>query len=982
MGMQAFAQTSITGTVTDANGEPVPGANVRAKGFSDVGTITDLNGGYSLSVPAEATTLIFSFVGMQTQEVAIGGQSTVSVALKYEDVGIDEVVVTAYGSSKRGSLTGAIEVVKAEKLAGIPATSFEKMLQGNVSGLQVTSSSGQPGSGSQVRIRGISSITAGNEPLYIIDGMPIVTGALARTDTDADGYGLSSLSNTLSTLNPNDIESISVLKDASATALYGAKAANGVVIITTKTGKQGKTKINFSSQVGFSSRTTNNFKVLNATQYMELVREGAINAGNTPEEALEIAGTDEVYTNWLDEAFMDNALTQNYELSVMGGTEKTSFRISGQYFDQEGIALDSYLERMSARINLDHQATDKLKVGMRVAPSYSTSGMPLASSAYFISPVTGAYLMRPNVPARNADGTAYFDEGGPTGGASFLGVHDYNDQEIATLRLLGTSYFEYQIIPDLTFKSQVGIDLVDVKEREWDDPRNPGNTAEGKGRATRRLTRQMIWTNTNTLNWAYSISDLHNFSVLLGHEVQSSNYTEVDASSEDFPGYLLREVNAGATPITTSSRATDYKFLSYFSKVDYNFDNRYYLALTYRRDGSSRFGSNNKWADFWSAGFTWRISDESFMSSLSFIDNMKIRGSYGTVGNSDVNNYAWQGLYGYGQDYSGNPGSAPSQIENPDLSWETSATANIGLDVDFLKRFRATIELYHIKTTNLLLNVPISSTSGFTTALRNIGSMKNQGGEWSLGVDILTGKFKWAVDVNMTINSNKILSLNNDEDIMAGTKIRRVGETYQSFYMQRWAGVNPANGRALWFDEAGNITDTYSNANKEIVGKADPKFYGGITNTLSYKGFNLDFFFFYNYGNKIYNNTSRITSSDGAFANFNQSADQMNRWQQPGDISANPQRINGNPTSSNQMSTRWLEDGSYLRLKNLTFAYNVPTSIVEKAKLSSVKVFFQGLNLWTLTNFQGLDPEQNIAGTHWFTYPNAKTFTFGLNIGF
>lgn len=982
-GMQVmWAQNPITGKVTDSDGATLPGATVRAVGFSGVGTVTDMDGNYSLEVPQGATNLIFSFVGMKEKTVAINGQSTINVVLEAGDIGLEEVVIVAYGSAKKGSITGSMEVVKAEKLDRIPSASFEKMLQGNVSGLQVTTASGQPGSGAEVRIRGISSISAGNEPLYIIDGMPIITGALARTDQNTDGTGSDVLSNTLSNLNPDDIATISVLKDASATALYGSRAANGVILITTKSGQAGKTKINFASQFGMSARTTNNFNVLNATEYMELVQEGAINAGMTPEAALLYSGTDAVNTNWLDEAFRSDAPTQSYKLSASGGTDKTRFFVSGEYFDQEGIALGSYLERMSSRINIEHDINKSMKFGLRFAPSYSNSGMPLTSSAYFISPVTGSYLMRPNVPARNEDGTAYFDQGGPTGGASFLGVDDYNDQGITTLRLLGSTYFQYEIIPGLIFKTQIGQDLADVQEQEWDDPRNPGNTAEGKGRATRRNTRQLIWTNTNTLNWTKTFNQDHNVGVLLGHEAQSSLYTAMDVSAEDFPGTELRELSAGATPVTSWSSATDYKYLSVFGQTEYNYKGRYYFKANFRRDGSSKFGSNNKWANFWSTGLTWRISEEAFMESLTFIDNMKLRASHGTVGNSDVSNYAWQGLYGYGSDYLGNPGSAPSQIENPDLTWETSATSNVGLDIEFLKRFNVTAELYHIETTNLLLYVPISSTSGFTSALKNVGSMRNQGVEWSLGAKILTGEFKWNVDVNMTINENEILELNNDEDIIDGTKIRRVGEPYQTFYLQEWAGVNPANGNALWYDEDGNITDNYSEASREIVGTADPKFYGGFTNSLSFKGFSLDFFFFYNYGNEIYNNTSRITSSDGAFANFNQSTDQLDRWQNPGDISENPQRINGNPTSSNQQSTRWLEDGSYLRLKNLTFAYSVPKDILAKVKISSAKIYFQGLNLYTFTNFKGLDPEQALNGTHWFIYPNAKTYTIGINLGF
>jgi len=975
MGWQASYAQTVSGTVTDAkDGSTLPGVTVAAKGLSGVGTITDFDGKYSFDVKG-ATTLVFTFVGMDTKEVVINGRTSVNVAMGQKDHLVDEVIVTAYGTTRKAGVTGAVSVVKAKKLEQVPTTSLDKALQGNVAGLQSMSNSGQPGSSSEVRIRGIGSISAGNQPLYIIDGVPIITGDLAQGNANG-------LSDVLSNLNPNDIASISVLKDAAETSLYGARASNGVILITTKQGKSGKTQFKVRAQYGYSSRTTNNFEVLNSSQFIELRREGLINAGRTPEVATVLAGKDSINTDWVNVAFVDNAPTQSYEVSASGGTEKTKFFISGQYFDQEGIAMGSYLERASTRINIDHQANDKLSFGTKIGLSYAKQGTPLTSSAYFISPVVGAYLMRPTAPAYNADGTAHFDSAGPTGGASFVGVDMYNVSKSNTARLVSSANVEYAILENLKFKSLWGLDFIDLTENEWDDPRNPGNTSEGKGRASVFKTRNVIWNTTNTLAWNKQINDIHNLNALVGFEMMDAALSYMGASTEKFPTTVLHNLDSGAEPTYASSSGTGYSLMSSFGKLQYNYNNRYYFNASLRRDGSSRFGANNRWASFWAMGASWRISEESFMN-VSFIDNLKLRASYGTSGNSEITNFASLGLYGYGSVYNNNPGSAPSQIANPDLVWESNSNFNLGLDFGlFNNRISGILEYYQMKTTDLLLRVPLSSTSGFTSALQNIGGMSNSGVEFTLNATILNAPVKWDINWNITSNKNIVDKLYKGEDIPDGTKIIREGYALQTFYMAKWAGVNPGNGDALWYDSDGNVTNVYANADKQIVGNADPDFYGGFTNTFSYKGFELSVFFSYSKGNLIYNNTSRITQSDGAFAAFNQSVLQLDRWQKPGDISENPKRVDGNSSNSNQMSTRWLEDGSYLRLKNLTFAYRLPSDLVKRAKFSSVRIYAQGQNLWTSTEFKGLDPEQNLSGTHWFTYPNARTFTFGIDIGF
>lgn len=992
LGIQAmFAQKDISGTITSSeDGEVLPGVSVIVKGTT-IGTITDFNGTYTLSVPDDAEILVYSFVGMLTQEVPIGESTTIDIVLQPDVEELEEVVVIAYGTKPREGIVGSVEVVRSDKIESKPLSSIDKIMQGNVAGLQSMAASGQPGSASDIRIRGIGSFTNSNSPLYVIDGVPMTSSTLARnanTDTrDGEEHSLSSI---LSTLNPNDIESISVLKDATSASIYGSRASNGVILITTKKGKQGETQFMFRSQYGFSNKTKGKLEMLNATEFVTLYREALLN--DDPNIDLSLYDlSDTSSTDWMEEAFGNNAITQSYELSARGGTEKTTFYTSLSYFNQEGVALGSEFERFSGRINLVHAATEKLNFGTNVSLSNAIQQSPLTSSGYFISPVVGAYTYRPNVPARNPDGTPYFDEGGISGGASFIGVDMYNEDQTNTMRSISNIFGEYAIIPDLKFKTSWGVDFNDVQEHTWDDPRNPGNTAEGIGRVGKRSTRLIYWTTTNTLNYHKLLSEVHDVDVLLGHEAVSWNKEMLDVEGENFPNEKTRTLSSAAEPVTAWGYPTEFKLLSYFSRLTYNYNGKYYVVASFRRDGSSRFGADNKFANFYSVGGKWRISEEDFLSGITAIDELSVRTGYGTSGNQELlesngapNNYGHQGLYGFGRDYIGNPGMGPQQIENNKLKWEEKSDFNIAVDFRVLRRFSGTIEIYNMLTTDLIMSVPVSRTTGFDSFLDNVGEMTNKGIEATLSADVLTGDMlNWSIDFNISHNKNEIKTLYNKEDIIDGTKIRREGEAYQTFYMAKWAGVNPTDGAPLWYDEDGNVVTEYTLADKVIVGTADPKFHGGFTNNFGFKGIELSVFFQYVYGNKIYNNNLRIIESDGFFlGGANQSRAQLDRWQKPGDITDVPKLIAGGNNNSNQMSTRWLEDGSYIRLKNITLGYNLPSAILENLRLSSVRIYAQGVNLWTRTNYKGDDPEQALIGTSWFVYPQIKTITFGLDVGF
>ncbi|TVQ17386.1 MAG: TonB-dependent receptor [Bacteroidetes bacterium] len=972
-------QIRVTGTVTDASdGNTLPGVTVAVRGTTQ-GTVTDMNGRYELNAASDAV-LVYSFIGMATREVRVDGRSIIDVALQADMVGLEEVIVIGYGTARRETFTGSASTVGSDKIELMPITSVDKALQGAMPGVSVTSSSGQPGSNSQTIIRGIGSISAGTQPLYVVDGIPIATGNFSQQS--AGGTWNNYSHNALSHINPNDIASITVLKDASATAIYGSRASNGVILITTKRGREGETNFRVSSQFGFSTRTTEHFEVLNSAEYIQLTNEGRANSGLAPTDFSAFEGTD---FDWIGAAFREDAPTTNFEVSANGGTARTKFFASLSYFDQKGIAIGSDLERLSARLNLDNEATERLSFGMNLGLSFTEQGTAPAQSAFFTSPVTGSYLLPPIYSAYNEDGT-YNMSYPALGGVNFVANNDFNDNGSEAYRLITNVYAQYKILDNLVFRSQFGVDYLNLLEEHYDDPRAKGNTAFESGRATVSDARNLIWSNSNTLNFSETFDNVHNINVLLGHEAQAADEKDFYTASEEFASFQLRRLSSGAIPAYAFGTATGWRVLSVFTRGEYNYDGRYYFSSTFRRDGSSRFGRDNRYANFWSVGGSWRISRESFMQDIDFLTNLQLRASYGTAGNSQIGNFSSLGLYGYGRDYNNSPGSSPAQFENADLTWEKNTNYNIGLDFVVFERFSGSIEYYNRHTSDLLLFTPLSSTAGITTMLRNVGEMENKGLEFQANLILLphTSEFQWNFDFNISANKNSILKLVDGEDIPAGIFIRREGESFLSYYAPEWAGVNPANGRPLWKDADGNITNVYTNASnsRNIVGNADPDYQGGFTNTFSYKGFSLSTFFSYSVGGMLFDDTYRLLNSDGAFVGFNQSRDQLKRWTEEGQLTDTPIRLNGNATSSNAFSTRNLYDNSYLRLKNVTLSYRVPASIAGLASLNSARIYVQGQNLLTWTDYPGMDPEQNFNASVWFVYPQSRTITFGLDLTF
>lgn len=987
----------LSGMITDDNGEALIGAYIKVKGTS-AGATTDIDGRYNLEVP-EGSVLIISYVGYITQEVTVGSLSVLDVQLKVDDKLLSEVVVVAYGKTDRRKLTGSVQSVAATDLEQVPIPSFDNMLQGKAAGVLVTPNSGQPGGSTSVRIRGIGSISAGSAPLYVMDGVPLNIGDLTRTTQTA---------NILSTIDPNEIESINILKDASAASIYGSRAANGVVLITTKSGSVGKTKFKFTTQHGVSDwENPNNFSVMNSEQFTEYMREAVINGGGDPDDPNANGGStyfpirpDTISTDWLNDYAFQEGVTHQYGLSASGGTEKTRFFSSVGYFDQEGIAVATGLKRISTRMNLDHSANDKLTIGFKVGFYHTTQNSRFGSGTSFADPIYGGVFLSPLYPvfanaeqiASGADrGTGFnFDTPG-FGGHNVAATVALSDSETVNTRLSGNFSGSYDILPSLTFRTSLGIDLINIDETEYRAPQHPdGLNTQGRGREIATTNQDVVVSNVLEYNFS---SGSHTFSTLAGSEYQESTREYVDAEATGFASDKLRTINSASTPEDIGSFKTIRALWGIFLKTNYDFDNKYFLDLSFRRDGSSRFGANNRYANFWSVGGAYNISEEDFMSGIGFIDELKIRGSYGTSGNqSGIGNFSSLGLYTFTNTsfttangtYSG---SRPSNLANPDLRWEKNKAYNIGIDFTVLSgRLSGTVEYYNREASDMLLDVGISRTSGFNDITSNVGSMVNKGWEFSFNsTNIRAGGFEWNTNFNIAFNENEVTSLPDGADLIDDDDsflINRVGESVRSYFLPRWAGVNPADGRPLWYDTDGNVTTNYGAADRQIVGSPIADFFGGFTNSFSYKGLSLSVFFYFNIGNEVYRNGSRFFSSDGSRFGRNQDVIQLRRWQKPGDVTDVPRIVRNNTDGGNNHSTRYLEDGSFVKLRNITLAYNLPQSLTNKIKLSGARIYIQGQNVKTWTNFRGADPETGIRGEDFGEYPIPRTFTIGLDANF
>ncbi len=976
---------TVTGKVTDENGSPVANASVSVKG-SGTGTTTDTEGIFTLRVDRDARILVFSFVGKGSEEIAIGNRSTISVSLKPEDRSLQEVVVVAYGTQNKKKITGSITKLDGAEFENKPFTSVDQMLQGRVPGVFSTATSGQPGAVQNVLIRGVGSITAGAAPLYVVDGIPINAGDFSR-------LAPANSTNTLAGINPNDIESVSVLKDAASASIYGSRAANGVILITTKKGKAGKSKIRIDSEFGFGSVAYLNdlSKPLNRQEYFDLTREGLVNAGANQAQidaTLASLGFGNTYNeDWIDLVTRQGA-TQNVNVSLSGGDQKTTFYTSGGFFKQKSVVVGSEFSRYSGNVNLRHKANEKLTVGINLTGAFTKQLSPFSAGA-FRNPVLAGYFLRPSQNAYNADGTLNISNTIFNQTYNPLAIIEYDREDQNTIKTVSTFTGEYNILRDLKFTTKFGVDYFLLEEETY---RNPffGDSRTLGGQVSNFTTRVGNWIWTNMLD--YHRDFLKNkelgMDVKVGYESQKSKQYNVSATGNGLPQTTVLVLPAPGTPVTATGARTDFSFVSMFSIVQFNYRNKYSLSGSVRRDGSSRFGVNNRYGTFWSAGAAWNLDQEEFIKNISFINSLKLRGSYGVNGNANIGNYDWRATYAFGNNYNQAPGSGPNNVGNPDLTWELNKPMNIGIDAVVLKnRINFTVDYYNRKTSDLLLDDPLSGTSGFTSIRANIGEMENKGWEVILNATpVKTKDFQWDVAVNFTANKNKITKLRNNADILALPFIRRVGVDVQAIYTRLWAGVDPTNGNPLWYVDGTKqaTTSTIGQVQRAIIGTTAPKGFGSFSTTFTYQGFSLDAQFNYVYGNLLNDNWAFILRSDGAFPQLNRQRRQLDRWTKPGDITENPKYIYNNSNNSTAVSSRDFFKGDYVRLRDLTLSYKVPKSVLSRIKLDNVLFYVRGTNLWTHAFDDKLtfDPEQPTNGTNNLQVLIQRTVSIGLTLGF
>ena len=1019
----ALAQNkTITGKVVDADdGLPLPGVSIKVKGTAQL-TQTTGQGTFSIAIPSYAQTLVLSYVGYTEQEVRITGE-TLNIRMVSSARNLQDVMVIGYGTVKKENFTGSAAVVKEDVFKDRPVTSFEKVLQGAAAGVQVTSVSGQPGATSTVRIRGVGSFTASSTPLYVVDGIAITNGDLSSVAQTSD---------VLSSINPNDIASVTVLKDATAAAIYGSRAANGVVLITTKQGKAGQTKLNLSSSTGYSYQAVDKHEVMDATQYYktfwDVYYAQRLAAGLAPDAAATAAngltnaklvvnpyntvnpytangvlanGASLLYdTDWRDEV-LRRGVTKNIDLSASGGNDRSKFFVSGGYFEQNGIVIRSDFKRYSGKFNFNTDVTDFLKVGINNSLTRTEQNTP-AGSTGSDNPVNFADQTANIYPlyVRDTNGKVVYDAvGNPvynyinpvTPDFNPVGLSKLNEYNTITNRVITSPYAEVRFLKDFVVKSMVGVDYINNRERQFYNMEH-GDGVSVKGRAYRYSKEDVTVTFQNTLTYNKTFNQ-HNFDVLLGQEAYRSkrdfNYSQV--TGFPFPG--TNEQIAASTPSTVQSYYTQQRFASYFSRLQYNYAGKYYLSGSLRRDGSSVFGNDNKYGTFYSVGGGWRIGRENFLKDVNWIDELKLRASYGTSGNDRIDRYAAQGLYGLGKNYEGQSGINYVQLENVNLKWEQNSTLDIGVEFAFLKgKISGEASYYKRGSKGLLFDQPLTRLTGFDNLTTNLASMDNYGVEILLnGNPVKTKDFDWNISFNITSNRNKINAMTQNE-VIDGTKRWKVGADRYQWYLRDYAGVDPADGRPMWYTDeivngqaTGNriTTKNWSTATRyDGLGSSLPKFTGGFNNTFRYREFDLSVFTYFSTGAKIYDTLYGNLMHSGGSVGKQLSIDNFNSWQKPGDITDVPRFVINNTDLGNNQSSRFLYDGSFMRVKNITLGYSLKKNWLETVHLSNVRVYLMAENPFTWAKHKGMDPESALTGLTDNDIPNVKTFTLGLNVGF
>jgi TonB-linked SusC/RagA family outer membrane protein len=1034
-----IAQTKVNGTVTSQeDGEPVIGASVLVVG-TQVGTVTDANGRFSLTCPAGKNTLRITYVGMEPIEVS--ARPNMRIVLTSDSKALDEVIVVAYGTQKKSSFTGSAQSVGAEEVELRPITSVTKALEGNVSGVQMTSGSGQPGESPKIHIRGFGSINASSDPLYVLDGIPY----------DGD----------LASINPSDIESMTVLKDASSSALYGARGANGVVMITTKKGREGRVNVTWRSNVGWSNRANKRYDNVSQTDFVQLVYEALRNEqwedGASWADAETIArnslgdelggelynpfknytwdqvidpSTGKVRTDlksawnedWLDAVTRDNALRHEHQFAVNGGSDRTKYALSLGYLNEDGILKTTSFQRYSARVNVDTKINHwfSANVGLNVAHSISNFSDYTGSSysnvwytAQFINPLFPVYLKDAEGNTIYKNGNVEYDWGearengdqrpGSMTDHSTLGMlmldKSDNRRDIAGMRsglVFGSDDEKMGFAKGIKLAINFGFDYNNRNKMRYMNMEHGNQAAQG-GLLTKDNARTQSYTFNQLLTWNRTF-DKHNFDVLFGHEWYAYNYSFLRGERSGLMSGLY-ELRPGATLKDADSYSYDYRINSWLGRLNYNFDDRYYFSASLRSDASSRFKSGNRTGTFWSVGANWRISKENFMKDITWIDNLSLKASYGEQGNDNIldedgnpNYYVWQGLSDVSYPNANTVGAVLYSLQNNDVSWEKSGNLNIGIEGAVLdRRLRFGFEYYSRKTTDMLLDYPMAVSTGFSKYSANVGNMKNYGFEMELsGTPVRTKDFEWNLTWMGSTIKNKVTKLTAESpEILTGNYIIKEGLPLYTFYLRKSAGVDPATGKQLYWvydkDENDNIineriSDDYSEASacRYEMGSRTPDLYGSIGTDLSWKGLSLSVLTTYSIGGKIYDGTY-YSSMNLSYLSSTWNSNVLRRWQQPGDVTDVPRmEINGDVL----VTDRYLIDASYFAIKNITLSYTLPKNIVSKASLSGVRVYGSYDNVALFSHLDGMDPQYNFSGGTNYTYSPIKTLSVGVEVNF
>ena len=1004
----AQARGTVTGVVTDqATRAPVQGAQVVIAGTT-IGTLTDQQGRFTLSgVPVGTRTVQVSRAGYRTasRQAVVGSEPVeLTFTLQQDLVGLDELVVIGYGEARRREVAGAVSTLRTDAVtATIPTATIDNVLQGRVAGVQVTQNSGTPGAAITVRVRGSSSISAGNQPLYVVDGVPVIQGNYSQINATFGGQGIDALGD----LNPADIESIQVLKDASAAAIYGSRASNGVVLITTKRGRAGRAEINVNTYYGTQSawRTP---QMLNAAQFREVYNETLGEAFDLTVDDLFAVGDSTADVDWLDEVLSD-APIRNLDVQVRGGTERTRYFVSGTAFDQGGIVADLGYQRLSGRINLDYEPTDRLTLSSNVQLTRAEYDRGRNDNTIY-GAFANAIAAPPVEPVFNEDGSYNLD----TWYANPVALMRENEAEERSLRVLGNTAATLTLLEGFSLRGSAGVDQYTLRSRLYDSP--VVGLQQGVGGGTAASSASTKLNAELTLNFDRDLSAANRISGVVGTGYETNNDDFTSASGSGFPGEQFRYLTSAAVVSGGSNSVTEWSLVSFFGRLTYNLSDQLITTFNIRTDGSSRFGENNRYGTFPSVSTLWQVGDMPFMQNQSLFSNLALRASYGRTGNQQgIGNFASLGLFG-AVAYNDRPGLAPTQLANPDLKWETTDQLNVGTDFALLdERLSLSLDYYVKKTNDLLVTRPIPSTSGFTVITSNIGAMENRGFELAARGILARNSgrgFNWSVDFNASRNKNKVTELLNDEPINAGFASRvEVGQPLGVFYGWVTDGIfqseaevrahatqpgaasgdirfKDINGRDANGELTGQPDGVINADDRTIIGNPWPEWEGGVTNALSWRGIDLSAFVQFSLGNDVYNAMRVYTDAFGSGGD-NNSIRALDRWRPDNPNTQQPRAVWGDPNQNTRDSDRFVEDGSYVRLKNLVIGYTLPESLNRRLGYRRLRLYVQGQNLWTATDYSGFDPEVNYAGntgvtrgTDFYTLPQTRTITVGANIGF